>query len=79
MAAVEDKREFIYRVDAHDRIVFANAEWYNFAGENAAMTIKPAAVIGFLLWDFICHPTLSRPAQESPRDRKAGDVSLSLR
>jgi hypothetical protein len=20
------------------------------------MTIKPAAVIGFLLWDFICHP-----------------------
>ena len=53
---MEDKREFIYRVDAHDRIVFANAEWYNFAGENAALAIKPAAVIGFLLWDFISHP-----------------------
>jgi hypothetical protein len=53
---VEDKREFIYRVDAHDRIVFANAEWYDFAGENAAMPLKAPAVIGFLLWDFISHP-----------------------
>jgi len=48
-----DNRLFIYRVDAQDRIVFANDEWYAFARENGARPLKPDSVIQRLLWDFI--------------------------
>lgn len=50
----DDKRGFIYRVDAQDRVVFANAEWFDFARENSAVSLKPEVVIGVSLWDFIC-------------------------
>ncbi len=51
--AVADKREFIYRVDSQDRIVFANQNWYDFARENGVPTLSPDVVIGRSLWNFI--------------------------
>ncbi len=53
--SVHDKREFIYRVDASDRIIFANAAWYDFARENGDTALQPERVIGGSLWDFICN------------------------
>lgn len=49
----EDKRAFIYRVDAQDRVVFANAEWFDFARENSAIALRPDLVVGASLWNFI--------------------------
>lgn len=51
----DDNREFIYRVDAKDRIVFANAAWYDFATENGAAILLPEAVVGVSLWSFVCN------------------------
>jgi hypothetical protein len=53
---IADGREFIYRIDPHDRIVFANENWYDFARENGAKTLDAHAVIGRSLWDFIGDP-----------------------
>jgi hypothetical protein len=52
---VQDTRVFIYRVDAQDRIVFANAAWYDFARENGGETLHPKAVVGAPLWGFLCN------------------------
>lgn len=49
----EDQRFFIYRIDQSDRINFANQEWFDFARENNAMALRPDAVIGSLLWNYI--------------------------
>jgi hypothetical protein len=49
---MRDKREFSYLVDANDRIVSANGDWYAFALENGAALGRE--VIGQSLWDFIC-------------------------
>lgn len=51
----EDKREFIYRVDPEDSIVFANANWYDFACENGEAALIPGVVVGSPLWSFICN------------------------
>ncbi len=52
---MQDEREFIYRVNAENRITFANAEWYDFARENGDTDLSPDAVIGSLIWKFICN------------------------
>ena len=52
---LQDTRAFVYRVDAQDRVVFANAEWFDFARENSAVALKSDFVVGTSLWDFICH------------------------
>ena len=50
-----DSREFIYRIDAQDRILFANDNWFAFARENGVTVLDPARVIGRVLGDFLCH------------------------
>lgn len=50
----EDKREFVYRIDAKTHITFANADWYDFARENGVAVLTPVTLIGKLLRDFIC-------------------------
>src|SRR3954468_12907630 len=51
---MRDKREFSYVVDAQDRIVSANGDWFAFARENGAAALDKGGVIGHSLWDFIC-------------------------
>ena len=41
---------FIHRIDAHDRIRFANEHWYEFARENGADGLHAGAVEGRPLW-----------------------------
>jgi hypothetical protein len=53
-----DNREFIYRVDSADQIVFANEHWYDFARENDVLGLQQATVIGRPLWDFIANPEI---------------------
>jgi hypothetical protein len=50
---MRDKREFSYVVDAQDRIVSANGDWFAFAQENGGANLDKK-VIGRPLWDFIC-------------------------
>lgn len=50
---MEDNREFIYRIDRDDQIVFANEDWYHFARENGVNTLNPDTVTGRSLWSFI--------------------------
>lgn len=50
---MQDNREFIYRIDRDDIIVFANEHWYHFARENGVNTLNPDTVIGRSLWSFI--------------------------
>jgi hypothetical protein len=56
MVFSEDNREFIYRVDPEDRIVFANEHWYDFADENGASRLGSDAVVGRSLDEFLCDP-----------------------
>ncbi len=51
-----DTREFVYRVDAADRITSVNKPWGEFAAENKAAELSPNAVRGRPLWDFIANP-----------------------
>lgn len=53
MSVTEDKREFVYRIDSGDRIVFANDHWYDFARENGNTALVAGTVIGRPLWYFI--------------------------
>lgn len=48
-----DERLFIYRVDAHNVILFVNDEWVSFALENDAPTLVRENVVGKSLWEFI--------------------------
>jgi hypothetical protein len=48
-----DGRVFIYRIDASDRVSFANEAWYEFARENGAASLNAAAVIGQPLGGFL--------------------------
>jgi hypothetical protein len=50
-------RQFIYRVDAQDRITFVDASWLAFAVENELPALTAEAVTGKVLWDFISEPT----------------------
>ena len=52
---MEDNREFIYRIDAQNRILFANENWYAFARENGVAALKSEIVIGQSLWGFVCN------------------------
>ena len=46
-------REFIYRVDAEDRITFVDASWVAFAGENGLPALTAEFVKGTSLWNYI--------------------------
>ena len=50
MATPSDPRIFIYRIDAEDRLVFANPEWFDFARENDAARLSPENVLDQSLW-----------------------------
>jgi len=51
-------REFIYHVDAKDRITFVDANWVAFAAENGLPTLTAEAVTGKSLWNYISNLTL---------------------
>ena len=55
-SSTADPREFIYRVDAQNRLTDANAAWYDFARENGSHALDSGSVIGCSLWDFISDP-----------------------
>jgi hypothetical protein len=46
-------RQFIYRVDAQDRITFVDVNWLAFAAENGLPALTAEAVAGKVLRDFI--------------------------
>ena len=50
-------REFIYQVDANDRIIFVDANWVAFAAENGSPALTAEAVTGRTLWNYISDPT----------------------
>jgi hypothetical protein len=50
-------QQFIYRVDAQDRITFVDANWLSFAAKNGLPALTAEAVGGKVLWDFITEPT----------------------
>lgn len=50
-----DRRTFVHRINARDRISFANEDWYAFARENGGDSLTPANLIGRHLFDFLCH------------------------
>jgi hypothetical protein len=68
-------RQFIYRVDAQDRITFVDANWLAFATENGLPTLTADAVTGKVLWDFISDPT-SRQFYKifAGKARETGDI-----
>jgi hypothetical protein len=43
----------IHRIDASDRLIFADPAWWQFARDNDASELVPNTVLGRLLWDFI--------------------------
>jgi len=45
--------KYRYRVDAADRIVWADARWLAFAAENGAADLRVESVIGKPLWGFV--------------------------
>lgn len=45
--------EFVYRVDAEDKITFVDANWTPFAIENGLSRLTSAEVSNRLLWDFL--------------------------
>ena len=47
-----DPREFVYHLDADDRLVGVSAEWLDFARENGAEEIG-GGLLGRPLWEFI--------------------------
>jgi hypothetical protein len=51
-------REFIYQVDANDRITFVDANWVAFAAENGSPALTAEAVTGKSLWDYLTNLTL---------------------
>lgn len=53
MSAVPTDTPFIHRIDADDRIVHANAGWWEFAKENGAHDLTPEKVLGRSVYDFI--------------------------
>jgi hypothetical protein len=50
-------QQFIYRVDAQDRITFVDANWLAFAAKNGLPALTAEAVMGKELWDFISDQT----------------------
>lgn len=53
MPLVLTDTEFIHRIDANNRIVYANAAWWQFAKENGAGDLTPEKILGRSLYDFI--------------------------
>ena len=49
-----DHRVFVYRIDARDRLMSANEDWYAFARENGVYALAAADVIGQSLDNFLC-------------------------
>lgn len=50
---MSDTRFFVHHIDGEDRIVFANAAWYEFARENGADSLAKESVEGRWLWSYI--------------------------
>lgn len=54
-----DSREFIYRLDGLDRLIFANLNWFDFARENGAdALLDQRLTLGKPIWSFISDPTI---------------------
>ncbi len=53
----QDTREFSYTIDAGDRILSANQNWFAFALENGVSDLTEQNVIGRIIWDFISDGT----------------------
>ncbi len=52
-----DTRQFVYRVDANDKIVSVNDAFLAFGDENSLPDARPEAFIGKSIWDFITDHT----------------------
>jgi hypothetical protein len=53
-------RQFIYRVDAEDRIASVDATWVAFAVENGLPSLPAKFVIGTSLWDYLSEPSMQQ-------------------
>lgn len=49
--------EFVYRIDAHQRLVFVSEHWGSFGEENHGRHLAAEQVLGRSLWDFITDQT----------------------
>lgn len=54
---MRDVREFEYVLDGSDRLVSANAHWFDFAKENGVHDLTAERCSGRLLWEFISDAT----------------------
>lgn len=50
-------KQFVYLVDAEDRITFVDENWLAFAGENGPPKLTAETVIGQPLWNFVSEIT----------------------
>lgn len=50
-------RDFVYHVDAEDRIIFVNAEWLAFAGGNGGLCQSLDSLLGVSIWKFLTDAT----------------------
>ena len=75
---MEDPREFIYQVDAQNRILFANQNWFAFARENGATNLAPTDVIGQVIWGFPCNSETRHPFEILLQKVRATGVTAGL-
>ncbi len=52
-----DFTEISYLIDEEDRLVWAGAEWEEFANRNGGANLAPEKIVGRLLWEFVSDET----------------------
>lgn len=68
-----------YRIDANDRIVEVSDEWVSFAAENGGVGLRPALVIGHVLWDFLADATTVHLYQAMCKALRRGGPVIQFR
>ncbi|HEX6133089.1 MAG TPA: hypothetical protein VFZ24_03835, partial [Longimicrobiales bacterium] len=54
---MDSRSHVVYRIDGDDRLAGVNAAWTEFAEANGGDALRPARVIGRVLWDFLADST----------------------
>jgi hypothetical protein len=51
-------KNYVYKIDAHDRIIYVNQDWVNFAEANQASDLS-RTVLGSFLWNHLHGPEIT--------------------
>jgi hypothetical protein len=69
---VTGTEEIIYRVNAHDEIVYVNEAWERFAAANAGDALRRDDVIAMPIWEFIVDAATDRLYRDLMRRVRSG-------